>query len=327
MWELEYTREARAQRAPYLWRAGEPLTRSSSGLAATPRKARGTGPATRRSTGCFPSARGAWSCTWSMSAAGLSSCSISSGLGHSGAADSVPSLARSSDGAATPSGERNGRAERMRLARLIHPARPRSWRTCGPRRLWRQSEPGLVATQGDAFGSPMTPAGSRPSAAHKGSTAWVPRSETCSVHRCPSQYRSWWRLPGSANHPAGAAPCAHVPAWAAGAGVDGQPGFGGRRQPPPGARHPGTRPGRRAPSGRASERSPRRCPSRRRHWPGRPAAAPRQPAAVGVENAGPTPRPGRPLNTIGCPHDTGTAAHPIRDIAPFKPSWSCAAGR
>ena len=36
----------------------------------------------------------------------------------------------------------------VRFARLIHPARPRSWRTCGPRRLRRQSQPVLVATQG-----------------------------------------------------------------------------------------------------------------------------------------------------------------------------------
>jgi hypothetical protein len=31
---------------------------------------------------------------------------------------------------------------------LIHAARPRSWRTCGPRRLWRQFEPDLLATLG-----------------------------------------------------------------------------------------------------------------------------------------------------------------------------------
>jgi hypothetical protein len=35
-----------------------------------------------------------------------------------------------------------------RFARLTHAARPRSWRTCGPRRLRRQSQAGLVATQG-----------------------------------------------------------------------------------------------------------------------------------------------------------------------------------
>jgi hypothetical protein len=37
----------------------------------------------------------------------------------------------------------------VRFARLIHTARPRSWRTYGPRRLRRRSEPGLVATHGD----------------------------------------------------------------------------------------------------------------------------------------------------------------------------------
>lgn len=39
MWEVEYTREARAQRTTYLQWAGELLTRSSGGLAATPRRA------------------------------------------------------------------------------------------------------------------------------------------------------------------------------------------------------------------------------------------------------------------------------------------------
>jgi WD domain, G-beta repeat len=43
-----------------------------------------------------------------------------------------------------PSGEWCGRAERMRFARLIPAARPRSWRTYRPRRLRRQSEPALV---------------------------------------------------------------------------------------------------------------------------------------------------------------------------------------
>jgi hypothetical protein len=37
----------------------------------------------------------------------------------------------------------------VRFARLIHAARPRSWRTCGPRRLRRQSQPELAATHGD----------------------------------------------------------------------------------------------------------------------------------------------------------------------------------
>jgi hypothetical protein len=37
---------------------------------------------------------------------------------------------------------------KVRFARLIHAARPRSWRTCGPRRLRRQFESDLAATQG-----------------------------------------------------------------------------------------------------------------------------------------------------------------------------------
>jgi hypothetical protein len=50
---------------------------------------------------------------------------------------------------------------KVRFARLIHAARPRSWRTYGPRRLRRQSEPVLVATHGD----PRTYAHCRSSAA------------------------------------------------------------------------------------------------------------------------------------------------------------------
>ena len=46
-----------------------------------------------------------------------------------------------------PRGE-EGRAEWMRFARLIHAARPRSWRTFGPRRLRRQSHADRIATQG-----------------------------------------------------------------------------------------------------------------------------------------------------------------------------------
>jgi hypothetical protein len=44
----------------------------------------------------------------------------------------------------------------VRFARLIHAARPRSWRTCGPRRLRRQSQAALAATQGE-----MQPVGRR----------------------------------------------------------------------------------------------------------------------------------------------------------------------
>jgi len=36
----------------------------------------------------------------------------------------------------------------VRFARLIDPARPRSWRTFGPRRLRRPSEPVRIATRG-----------------------------------------------------------------------------------------------------------------------------------------------------------------------------------
>jgi hypothetical protein len=43
--------------------------------------------------------------------------------------------------------ERPGRA--VRFVRLIHAARPRSWRTCGPGRLRRQSQPPWLH-EGDA---------------------------------------------------------------------------------------------------------------------------------------------------------------------------------
>jgi hypothetical protein len=39
---------------------------------------------------------------------------------------------------------------KVRFAPLIHAARPRCWRTCGPRRLRRQSQPAPVATDGAA---------------------------------------------------------------------------------------------------------------------------------------------------------------------------------
>jgi hypothetical protein len=48
----------------------------------------------------------------------------------------------------------SGAPRRADPLRLIDPAaRPRSWRTFGPRRLRRQSEPGLVATQGGTAGT------------------------------------------------------------------------------------------------------------------------------------------------------------------------------
>jgi hypothetical protein len=62
---------------------------------------------------------------------------------------------------------------------------------------------------------------------HMGSTCWVPRSETCSVHRWPSKYRSSCRLPGSANQPAATAPCRQLDTgWAAAAGSGRRARFG-----------------------------------------------------------------------------------------------------
>jgi hypothetical protein len=46
---------------------------------------------------------------------------------------------------------------KVRFARLIHAARPRSWRTCGPRRLRRQYQPALVATDGGPVARPASP--------------------------------------------------------------------------------------------------------------------------------------------------------------------------
>jgi hypothetical protein len=46
-----------------------------------------------------------------------------------------------------PSGGVERPRRKERFARLIHTARPRSWRTFGPRRLRRQSQPALVATE------------------------------------------------------------------------------------------------------------------------------------------------------------------------------------
>ena len=51
-------------------------------------------------------------------------------------------------GAGAPSRGVEREAERTRFARLIHAARPRSWRTCGPRRLQWQAESGLIAAHG-----------------------------------------------------------------------------------------------------------------------------------------------------------------------------------
>jgi hypothetical protein len=51
-------------------------------------------------------------------------------------------------GAGAPSRGMKREAERTRFARLIHAARPRSWRTCGPRRLQWQAESGLIAAHG-----------------------------------------------------------------------------------------------------------------------------------------------------------------------------------
>jgi hypothetical protein len=39
----------------------------------------------------------------------------------------------------------------VRFARLMHRRVRAFWRTCGPRRLRRQSQPGQVATQGGSL--------------------------------------------------------------------------------------------------------------------------------------------------------------------------------
>jgi hypothetical protein len=78
--------------------------------------------------------------------------------------------------------ERPRRKERF--AHLIERRGRAFGRTCGPRRLRRHSQPAVAATQGGALGPPMTLGGPR---AQRGSTPWVPRSETCSVHCWPSQ--------------------------------------------------------------------------------------------------------------------------------------------
>jgi transposase len=44
--------------------------------------------------------------------------------------------------------------ERGALRAIDSTARPRSWRTCGPRRLRRQSQPVVVATHGGRVGVP-----------------------------------------------------------------------------------------------------------------------------------------------------------------------------
>ena len=65
--------------------------------------------------------------------------------------------AQHSSSSVAPSGgvERPGREDALRA---IDPsACPRSWRTCGPRRLRRQSEPDLVATQGGATAGTAIP--------------------------------------------------------------------------------------------------------------------------------------------------------------------------
>ena len=53
-----------------------------------------------------------------------------------------------------PSGSRAARSQGA-LRAIDSSARPRSWRTCGPRRLRRQSQPALVATQGDTARLPL----------------------------------------------------------------------------------------------------------------------------------------------------------------------------
>jgi hypothetical protein len=48
--------------------------------------------------------------------------------------------------------ERPGRVDALRA--IDASACPRPWRTCGPRRLLRQSQPDLIATHGDGIGVP-----------------------------------------------------------------------------------------------------------------------------------------------------------------------------
>jgi phage shock protein C len=66
----------------------------------------------------------------------------------------------------------------------LHPsARPRSWRTSGPRRLRRRSEPDLAATHGDAAGR----CGEGEYAKGESATPWITASLGCVSTAGPSQ--------------------------------------------------------------------------------------------------------------------------------------------
>ena len=78
-------------------------------------------------------------------------------------------------GAGAPSRGVKREAERTRFARLIDQPGPRPWRTCGPRRLRRQSASGLIATDG----------GGRPGAGSAVQTGWRQRPGVETGGGCP----------------------------------------------------------------------------------------------------------------------------------------------
>ena len=61
---------------------------------------------------------------------------------------------RSVWGCMPPSGGSGAAAPGGALRAIDASAQPQSWRTCGPRRLQRQSQPALIAAQGDAAANP-----------------------------------------------------------------------------------------------------------------------------------------------------------------------------
>ena len=104
-----------------------------------------TGPsASRQTEGSFRAGRGFWCPLDRIKAATggrlVASWTVARGFGASGAG----CFPRGS-GAAAPCDA---------LGAIDASACPRSWRTCGPRRLRRQSQPALIATQGDAAAKP-----------------------------------------------------------------------------------------------------------------------------------------------------------------------------
>ena len=104
-----------------------------------------TGPsASRQTEGSFRAGRGFWCPLDRIKAATggrlVASWTVARGFGASGAG----CFPRGS-GAAAPCDA---------LGAIDASACPRSWRTCGPRRLRRQSQPALIAAQGDAAANP-----------------------------------------------------------------------------------------------------------------------------------------------------------------------------